>query len=422
MNLSRMKWISTLSDAAILPQALEDVVSTAEQSLQGLKPDLCLVFISNHFLSGYETVVPFIKERLGPRVILGCSGGGVVGSGQEIEHRPALSITVAVLPDVTLTPFRVADSSLPGLDASPREWHHLMGVPSTEQPSFIVLADPYSIRIENLLMGMDYAYPKSAKVGGLASGATQPGENALYLNSVCYRSGGVGVALSGNVALDVLVAQGCRPIGKAMRVTKCDRNILMELDNTSPLNILRDLFLTLDARDQNLLQHALFLGLVMDPLKSHFTQGDFLIRNIVGLDTEKGLLAIGAHLRQGQMVQFHLRDARTSADDLNETLSMYANRGAQEHLSGALLFSCLGRGEFLYGHASHDTQLFQQKLGQVPVSGFFCNGEIGPVGGTTYLHGYTSCFALFKPIYVTSPAANTTESASAQPVLQPPSL
>src|SRR5256885_58541 len=174
------------------------------------------------------------------------------------------SSDLAVLPDVTLTPFRVADSSLPGLDVSPREWHHLIGVPAADNPQFIVLADPYSIRIENLLMGMDYAYPKAAKVGGLASGATQPGENALYLNSVCYRSGAVGVALSGNVALDVLVAQGCRPIGKAMRVTKCDRNILMELDGKSPLTILRDLFLTLGARDQNLLQHALFLGLGMD--------------------------------------------------------------------------------------------------------------------------------------------------------------
>jgi small ligand-binding sensory domain FIST len=415
-----MKWISTISDAATLPEALEDVASTAEQSLQGQKPDLCLVFISNHFLSGYESVIPFLKERFGANVILGCSGGGVVGNAQEVEHRPALAITFAVLPDVTLTPFRVADSSLPGLDVSPREWHHLTGVSPSENPQFILLADPYSIRIENLLMGMDYAYPKAAKVGGLASGATQPGENALYLNSVCYRSGAVGVALSGNVALDVLVAQGCRPIGKPMRVTKCDRNILMELDGQSPLNILRDLFLTLGARDQNLLQHALFLGLVMDPMKSHFTQGDFLVRNIVGLDTEKGILAIGAHLRQGQMVQFHLRDAQTSAEDLQQTLSTYSSRGGHEQVSGALLFSCLGRGEFLYGKASHDTQLFQQKLGQVPISGFFCNGEIGPVGGTTYLHGYTSCFALFRPMYVTSPSVGASQTATAHPVSHPP--
>ena len=417
-----MKWISALSDAATLPQALEDVASAAEQSLKGQKPDLCLVFISSSFLSGYETVIPFLQARLGPRVMLGCSGGGVVGNGREIEQRPALALTAAILPDVTLTPFRVADSSLPGLDVSPRQWHHLIGVPPTEQPHFIVLADPYSIRIENLLMGMDYAYPKATKVGGLASGATQPGENALYLNTVCYRSGAVGVALSGNIVLDTLVAQGCRPIGKPMRVTKSDRNILMQLDGQPPLNVLRDLFMTLDARDQNLLQHALFLGLVMDPLKSHFTHGDFLIRNIVGLDTENGLLAVGALLREGQTVQFHLRDAQTSADDLQQTLNTYASRPGSGQLAGALLFSCLGRGEFLYGHPSHDTRLFQQKLGQVPVSGFFCNGEVGPVGGTTYLHGYTSCFALFRPLYVTTPVSDLSGAVSVQPASPPPLL
>jgi small ligand-binding sensory domain FIST len=420
MGSAAMKWISTLSDAAFLPQALEEVASAAEQSLKGQKPDLCLVFISSQFLLGYESVIPFLQARLGPRVILGCSGGGVVGNGLEVEQRPALALTAAVLPDVTLTPFRVADSSMPGLDVSPREWHHLIGVPPTEQPQFIVLADPYSIRIENLLMGMDFAYPKAAKVGGLASGAKQQGENALYLNTVCYRSGAVGVALSGNIALDVLVAQGCRPIGKPMRVTKCDRNILMELDGKPPLAILRDLFMTLNARDQNLLQHALFLGLVMDPLKSHFTHGDFLVRNIVGLDTEKGVLAVGALLRQGQMVQFHLRDAQTSDEDLQQTLSVYTARSGREQLSGALLFSCLGRGEFLYGHPSHDTRSFQEAVGPIPVSGFFCNGEIGPVGGTTYLHGYTSCFALFRPLYVTSPTVGAPGHVAAHPASQPP--
>ena len=416
-NENVVKWISTLSDAAALPQALDEVVSAAEQSLKGQKPDLCLVFISSRFLSGYDTVMPFLQARLGPRVILGCSGGGVVGNSREVENRPGLALTVAVLPDVTLTPFRVADGSLPSLDVSPRQWHHMIGVPPAEQPHFIVLADPFSIRVENLLMGMDYAYPKAAKVGGLASGAAQPGENALYLNTVCYRSGAVGVALSGNVALDTLVAQGCRPIGKPMRVTKCDRNILMELEGRPPLTVLRDLFMALDARDQNLLQHALFLGLVMDPLKSHFTHGDFLVRNIVGLDTEKGIVAVGALLRQGQVVQFHLRDAQTSADDLQQTLEAYASRSGRGPIAGALLFSCLGRGEFLYGHSGHDTRHFQQKLGQIPVGGFFCSGEIGPVGGTTYLHGYTSCFAVFRPLYVTSPA----DAAPAEVAVHPAS-
>jgi small ligand-binding sensory domain FIST len=414
-----MKWLSTLSESANLPQALEEVSLSAEKSLRGEHPDLVLVFISNHFLSSYETVLPFLQARLHPRVMLGCSGAGVIGNGREVENHPALALTFALLPEVKITPFRAADSSIPGLDGSPRQWHDLAGVSPTEEPHFILLADPFSIRIENLIMGMDYAYPKAVKVGGLASGAKQPGENALFLNTVCYRSGAVGVALSGNITVDPLVAQGCRPIGRPMRITQCDRNILMELDGKPPLAVLRDLFVTLDARDQNLLQQALFIGLVMDPLKSHFTQGDFLVRNVVGIDPDKGLLAIGAMLRRGLVVQFHLRDAQTAEEELSQALNAYASRPGREQVAGALLFSCLGRGEFLYGHNSHDSRILQQKVGPLPVSGFFCHGEIGPVGGTTFLHGYTSCFALLRPVYVTASTLASQESLAIHPVSPP---
>lgn len=415
-----MKWYSSLSQARTLSDALNEAVGKLRLGLAGQQPDLCLVFVSSNFLSEYDTIAPRLQAELRPKVVFGCSGGGVVGEGCEVEHKPALAITAAILPDVTLTPFRVADASLPGMDASPRAWHSLAGIQPMQNPQFILLADPFSIRIENLVQGLDYAFPKSVKVGGLASGATQPGENALFLNSVCYRSGAVGLALSGNIALDALVAQGCRPIGSPLRVTKCDRNILIELEGQQPLKVLRDLFGTLGTRDQELLHNALFLGLVMDPMKTHFTQGDFLIRNIVGMDPDKGLLAVGALLREGQLVQFHLRDAQTSADDLDHVLTEYRSRSHRDQVAGALLFSCLGRGAYLYGRPHHDSQLFQRRLGELPISGFFCNGEIGPVGGTTYLHGYTSCFALLRPLYVSTHSSLAAPAATSQTVPEPP--
>jgi len=410
-----MKWISALSESPNLPVALDETIASLRRQLQGHTPDLCLIFVSSDFRSAYESITTRLTEELGPRVILGCSGGGVVGDNLEVEHKPALAVTAAVLPGVKITPFRISESALPNLDSGPREWQQMLGVNPADQPHFILLADPFSIHIENLIMGLDFAYGKSVKVGGLASGATQAGDNALFLNRVCYRTGAVGIALSGNIILDTLVAQGCRPIGKPMRVTKCDRNILIELDGQTPLHILRNLYTTLNARDQQLLQNALFLGLVMDPMKSHFTQGDFLVRNIVGLDTNKGILAVGSLLRPGQLVQFHLRDAQTSIEDLEHILMSYQSRSSREQVAGALLFSCLGRGEFLYGRRHHDTHLFRQKLGNIPVSGFFCNGEIGPVAGTTYLHGYTSCFALFRPVYVESGSTLHHEGATVRP-------
>ena len=110
-------------------------------------------------------------------------------------------------------------------------------------------------------------------------------------------------------------------------------------------------------------------------------------------------MAIGELLKEGQLVQFHLRDAETSAEDLTAVLERYAVENRENQVHGALLFSCLGRGQYLYGRPNHDTDIFHEKLGPVPLGGFFCNGEIGPVSGTTFLHGYTSSFGIFRPRY-----------------------
>ena len=260
----------------------------------------------------------------------------------------------------------------------------------------MLLADPFSFPVQNLIMGLDFAFPRAAKIGGLASGAQRPGDNALFLNGQVHGTGAVGLALHGNIMVDTVVAQGCRPIGEAMRITSSHRNVLAELDGKPPMTVLQDLFRTLSERDRQLMGNSLFLGVVMDELLDNPAQGDFLIRNVVGMDQRTGSLAIGEMLREGQLVQFHLRDAETSAQDLSIVLERYAVDNRENDVPGALLFSCLGRGEYLYGRPNHDTEIFQEKLGQVPLGGFFCNGEIGPVGGTTFLHGYTSSFGLFR--------------------------
>jgi small ligand-binding sensory domain FIST len=173
--------------------------------------------------------------------------------------------------------------------------------------------------------------------------------------------------------------------------------MLLELDGQAPMEVLRNMLQVLPERDQELIRHSLFLGVVTDELIENPAQGDFLVRNVVGMDQSTGSLAIGEMLKEGQLVQFHLRDAETSTDDLQAVLTRYADEHRENDIPGALLFSCLGRGQYLYGRANHDTDMFRDKLGDVPLGGFFCNGEIGPVSGTTFLHGYTSSFGLFRP-------------------------
>jgi small ligand-binding sensory domain FIST len=210
------------------------------------------------------------------------------------------------------------------------------------------------------------------------------------------RFGLVGVGLSGDLQLDAIVAQGCRPIGHPMFVTRCKDGLLLELDGRPPLGLLQELYEGLAARDQELFQESLFVGLVMREDQVEYGQGDFLIRNLIGMDDESGAVAVGAELRDAQVVQFHLRDARTSSDDLEACLRRYQADRREPPPAGALLFSCLGRGRHLYGEPDHDSRAFARHLGGVPLGGFFCNGEIGPVQDRTYLHGYTSSFAVFR--------------------------
>ena len=394
-----MKWSSAVSDNTSISEAVAECASRIRRELGGQAPDLLVAFVSEHHAPAYEQVPSLIRENLPGGMLIGCSGGGVIGDGKEVEHRPGFAITGVHLPDVELATFHIDDQALPDGDAAPDAWEALVTVPADKDPKFLLLADPFSVRGEHLLMGLDYAYPRSVKIGGLASGAHQPGGNALYLSDEIYTSGVVGVAMHGDIEVDTVVAQGCRPIGRTMHVTACRHNLLLELDGQTPFEVLKEIFEELTERDRELAHHSLFLGIVMDELGDSPQQGDFLIRNVVGADPQKGALAIGEMLKEGQTVQFHLRDAHTSAQDLDAMLSQFAGLGPIHEEAGALLFSCLGRGANLYGRPDHDTDMFRERVGHIPLTGFFCNGEIGPVGGSTFLHGYTSSFGIFRPRY-----------------------
>ena len=396
-----MKWASAISELTDLGQAVEECVVDLKSQLGDESPHLAVAFVSPHHEAGYESVVPLVRERLPSARVFGCSGGGIIGSGVEVEQRAAVSITATVLPDVEIVEFHLDGDALPDLDAGPATWEELVKVNNSQDPHFVMLADPFSFPTQNLLLGLDFAFSRATKIGGLASGGRQQGGNALFLGDQTYRSGAVGVALHGNITVDTVVAQGCRPIGHLMRITESRGNLLVSLEEKSPLAVLKELFEQAGDRDRGLMRNSLFLGVVMDELLDDPKQGDFLIRNVVGMDERTGNLAIGELLKEGQMVQFHLRDAETSAEDLTAVLDRYATDNRENQIQGALLFSCLGRGQYLYGEANHDTGIFQDKLGEVPLGGFFCNGEIGPVSGTTFLHGYTSSFGIFRPKYLT---------------------
>jgi len=392
-----MDWASSVSEEADLRRAIEEASNAVAAALEGAAPDLVIVFASPHHAVDYARLPAEIGERFPGSLLLGCSAGGVIGGGHEIEQRPGLSITAAVLPGVRLEPFHLQSESLPEPQADIAAWRHLLGPAAEPDAHFVLLPEPFSFDTETLVRGLDLHFPAARKVGGLASGARAPGGNALFLAKEAHSAGAVGVAMSGDVEVDTVVAQGCRPIGEPMFVTSAERNLIRQLDGRPPLATLQELHQKLGERDQELFRHSLFLGIAMNGDRQEYRQGDFLIRNLAGADNTSGAIAIGALLDTGAIVQFHLRDARTSAEDLESMLASYRAEHPTSGPSGSLLFSCLGRGAHLYGRPDHDTELFRRYLGEVPLGGFFCNGEIGPVHGTTFLHGYTSSFGLFRP-------------------------
>lgn len=392
-----MKWASAIVETADLGQAVSSLLGQIQIQLEREAPDLVLAFFSEQFRDRAPELQRQIRLAWPEAALAGCSALGVVGAGREIEQRPAVCLCAAVLPDVEVATRHFGYDQLPDEDAPQEAWQEMLHLSDWDHADFVLLADPFSASVESFLAGLDFVWPQGTKIGGLASGGGQPGENVLFCGDDVHHEGGVLLALRGNIVIDPIVSQGCRPIGEPLAITCCERNLVLELDGIPPVEYIKDLLPRISAYDRDLLATSLFLGLQMDPLNASPVQGDYLVRNLIGVDQESGAMAVGAHPEEGQIVQFHLRDKLAAAQDLVVQLDGYVREEAPTRPRGALMFSCIGRGEYLYGEADHDSKLLERRLGSLPAAGFFCNGEIGPVGGSTYLHGYTSSFGIVRP-------------------------
>ena len=399
-----MQWASALSFEPDPGMALTELKRSLFEQLDGARPDLVCAFVSPQYSASYGTIPDLVRNHFSSAAFIGCTAAGVIGGGREVEEhiagQAAFSLTAAALPGVEIHSFHLDARDLPDADAGPELWVEALRVPRQPQAHFLLLADPHTFDPQPLLMGLDFAYGDATKIGGLASAMDA---NCLFLDRKSHSSGLVGLALQGGLEVDTVVAQGCRPIGVPMTVTGCRHNLLLQLNERPAAEVLVELFHTLSPDDQQLLRHALHLGIASTEFKEKFEQGDFLIRNVLNLDQEKGFIAVGDVLRSGQTVQFHLRDSRTAAEDLELMLGNYGRNPAPTAPSGALLFTCSGRGEYLFGRGNHDSGVFADKVGEIPLGGFFCGGEIGQVGASTYLHGYTSSFGIFRPLQDESP-------------------
>jgi small ligand-binding sensory domain FIST len=378
--------LSTSTDARA---AMEETCG----ALAGGDYDLAFVFASLGYKVSFEKLLGDIWSRLNARNIIGCTAESIIGPDREVEGKPALAVWAASLPGVRVLPF-VADQNDVTRHETPEAWHEHIGAAPGERPGFVVLPDPFSIDAHQLLEQMDEAYPGSRIVGGVVSGGREPGQNRLFLNDQVLRGGMVGVSLSGPIELHTVVSQGCRPVGEPFVVTRAHRNIIYELRGRPALEVLRGVFNDADQADQQLMQQGIHVGSVVDERRERFGPGDFLVRNLVGVDDDKGL-AVAALIRPGQTIQFHVRDSGTADEEMRRLVAGEV-AAMPSPPAGGLLFTCNGRGVRMFGRPNHDVGVVNQAARSCAVTGFFAAGEIGPVGNRTYIHGFTSSLVLFR--------------------------
>ncbi|MGP1345189.1 MAG: FIST signal transduction protein [Phycisphaerales bacterium] len=383
--------------------------AACEQAAAGLstgRADLVVLFVSGDHIHEIERVSEVVHAMIGPDVLLACTGVGVLGGTHAFEGREGVSLLAADLPGTRLDTFVYRD--LPHIGPDDTNIQLLADALHARQDTraILLLADPFSVPAGSLVdalsrvpsaLGIKRPMPI---IGGMASSATTPGNNALILNDHVHRTGGIGLTISGDIEIDTLVSQGCRPIGKPMIVTDGERNLIKQLGGKPALQVLQDLVQSLPESDRTLLQNGMFVGRVIDEYKERFGRGDFLIRGVIGVDRTSGSIAIGDGIRRGQTVQFQLRDARTAREDLDLLLTAQTLQPAAH---GALLFTCNGRGKSMFSDPANDPKMVAGKLSApdgspLPLAGFFAGGEIGPVGDRSFIHGHTASLALFRDL------------------------
>jgi small ligand-binding sensory domain FIST len=370
-----------MSEHPVTATAVGEVVGQVLEQLGEEPPDLAMLFVTAPHGGAIEDAAAAVRSMLSPATLLGCTAESVLAGHREVEGAAAVALWAGHTGPVS--PFHLELTPTP-------DGHTLVGWPDKipdDTSGLLLLPDPFSFPTDGFLERLEESRPGLPVVGGMASAARGPGQNRLVLNDRILDRGAVGALLGPDVEVVTVVSQGCRPVGQPFVVTSAERNIVHELAGKPALERLQDLARELPLEDRQLLTSGLHLGQVIDERKVDFERGDFLIRNVLGADPQTGAIAVGDVVEIGSTVQFQVRDALSADEDLRGLL---ADRAAE----GALLFTCNGRGTRLFGTPNHDADVVASSLAEAPVAGMFCAGELGPVGGKNFLHGFTASVVL----------------------------
>lgn len=394
------RFASHLAEGDNLSSVTSEAIDGCLAAMQDRPIDLALAFFSPVFGPAAGDLQRQLAQRLRPGVLLATGGEALVGMGRELEQANGLSLWTAHLPDVRLHPMHLRLHQTPD-GATFTGWPTDLRDTWPADSSMLLLADPFSFPADLLVQRLNDDQPGIPVVGGMSSGGDTPGQNQLVLNESSHDEGAVAVLMEG-IRARTIVSQGCRPIGDPLIVTRSEQNVIMELGGKPAWPQLQHVLQQLANRERQMLQGGLHVGRVVSEYQADFEQGDFLIRNVLGVDEQKNAIAVGDFIRPGTTVQFQLRDHETADIELRQLLvaaakeTQFSDLGPSTLAShGALLFTCNGRGQRMFPKPHHDAASLVTHLGEIPVAGFFAQGEVGPVANKNFLHGFTASIAVF---------------------------
>ncbi len=384
------RYAAALSTHPVAFEAVGAVAGEIIEQLDGDRPDLLVCFMSRHHVAYFTDIAHGLRALIEPDVLLGATAVSIAGGSREVEDEPALSVWAADWGGGRATGFVLDVHAHVGGDGA--EGVRVEGWPADidRDATVLLLADPFSFPVADLLALCNEREPGLQVIGGLASAGPIAGTNRLALDDRVTDRGAVGVVLPPEVAVRTIVSQGCRPVGSPFTVTKAERNVVEELGGRTAIARLEELVAAAGHEERELLAHGLQMGIVVNENRTEFDRGDFLVRNVIAADHRNGTVTVGEQVEVGQTLQFQVRDAHAAEEDLAALLSDVGG-----DVRAALLFTCNGRGVHLFGRRDHDTGMIEEWLGPVPLAGAFCAGEIGPIGGRNFLHAFTASIALF---------------------------
>ncbi len=355
---------------------------------------LGLVFMTPKLFPYASQVLEVLRVHGQIPLLAGCSSQSLIFDGVEVEQNAGMAAALYCLPGADLKGVHFTQSQVEEV-SGPGYWLLETGVKPGQTNGWLVFIDPFHLDSESWLRTWNEAYAPAPVIGGLAGGESTEQLTQVYLNGEVFKEGGVAVSFGGDVNLVGVTSQGCTPIGQTWTLTSVERNIIHQIGNRPAYEVLAETFNTLSAEEQRTARGNLFIGLAINEYREEFHRGDFLVRNLLAADPRSGAIAVGALPRAGQSMQFQRRSASAATQDLGELLTQAGQRLGDTPIYGGCLCSCNGRGVGLFGRPNHDARMVQERFGPTGMAGFFCNGEIGPVGERSFLHGYTASLALF---------------------------